>query len=106
MPMSLPALSRYRYALLAAALLAAPALASAQRRAPAGRVEAVVVTVPAVRVRTAPSSTSLSIDEFSQGTVFPLAPDQYQARDWYGVMIDGRIGYLPQNAAAPRTRGA
>lgn len=106
MPMSLAALSRCRYALLAAALLAVPALASAQRRAPASRVEAVVVTVPAARVRTAPSPTSLSIDDFSQGTVFPLAGEEYQSNDWYGVMIDGRIGYLPRNAAAPRARGA
>jgi hypothetical protein len=107
MPMSSAAFSRSRYALLVAALLAVPALASAQRRAAsASRVEAVVVTVPAIRVRTAPSATSLSIDDFTQGTVFSLAPDEYQSGDWYGVMIDGRIGYLPRNAAAPRARGA
>ena len=106
MPMSLAAFSRTRYALLAAALVAAPALASAQRRAPASRVEAVVVTAPAARVRTAPSPTSLSIDDFAQGTVFPLAGEDYQSNDWYGVMVDGRIGYLPRNAAAPRARGS
>jgi hypothetical protein len=107
MPMSPAALSRFRCALLVAALLAAPALASAQRRAaPASRVEAVVVTAAATRVRTAPSSTSLSIDDFTQGTVFQLAPDEYQSNDWYGVMLDGRIGYLPRNAAAPRARGS
>jgi hypothetical protein len=107
MPMPLAALPRIRCALLVAALLAAPALASAQRRsAPASRVEAVVVTVPAIRVRTAPSFTSLSIDDFTQGTVFPLAPEEYQSSDWYGVMIDGRIAYLPRNAAAPRARGS
>jgi hypothetical protein len=105
--MSPATLSRFRCALLAAALLAVPALASAQRRAaPASRVVAVVVTVPAIRVRTAPSLTSLSIDDFSQGTVFQLAPDEYQSNDWYGVMLDGRIAYLPRNSAAPRARGS
>ena len=106
MPISLAALSRHRCAVLVAALLAVPALASAQRRAAASRVEAVVVTVPAIRVRTSPSQTSLSIDDFTQGTVFPLAPDEYQSKDWYGVMVDGRIAYLPRNAAAPRARGS
>jgi hypothetical protein len=107
MPMSFAALSRFRCALLVAALLAAPALASAQRRAAsASRVESVVVTAAAIRVRTAPSATSLSIDDFSQGTVFQLAPDEYQSNDWYGVMLDGRIAYLPRNAAAPRARGS
>jgi hypothetical protein len=107
MPMLFAALPRIRCALLVAALLAAPALASAQRRsAPASRVEAVVVTVPSIRVRTAPSLTSLSIDDFTQGTVFPLASEEYQSSDWYGVMVDGRIAYLPRNAAAPRARGS
>jgi hypothetical protein len=106
MPKSLAMLSS-RGALLVAALLAAPALVLAQgRTGPASRVEAVVVTIPAVRVRTAPTGTSLTIDEFTQGTVFPLAPDEYQSKDWFGVMLDGRVAFLPRNAATPRVRGS
>jgi hypothetical protein len=107
MSISLAVASTYRRALFVAALLAAPALVSAQgRTAASARVEAVVVTVASIRVRTAPSQTSLSIDEFTQGTVFPLAPDEYQTNDWYAVMLDGRLAYLPRNAAAPRARGS
>ena len=46
------------------------------------------------------------MDDFTQGTVFQLAPDDYQSNDWYGVMLDGRIAYLPRNAAAPQSRGS
>jgi hypothetical protein len=107
MPMSLAAPSSARRVLLVAALLAAPALASAQgRAAPAPRVEAVVISVPSFRLRTAPSPSSLSIEEFTQGTVFPLAPDEYQTKDWYGVMLDGRIAYIAKLAVTPRMRGS
>lgn len=89
---------------LATALLLAAVPVLAQGRSGAGaRVESVIVTVPAVRVRSAPSISSLSIDEFREGSVFPLADDQYQSQDWLGIVIDGRIAFVPRYAVAPRT---
>ena len=100
MPMSLP---RFQPASLAAALLLAAVPVLAQGRSDSGnRVESVVVTAPAVRVRTAPSMTSLSIDEFREGSVFPLAADQYQSQDWLGIIVDGRVAFVPRYAVVPR----
>jgi hypothetical protein len=99
--------SRMCCALLAAALFVAPTQVSAQGRVDSGnRGEAVVITVASVRVRTAPSISSLSIDEFAQGSVFPLAGEEYQTTDWLGVIVDGRIAYVPRFAAALRQRAA
>lgn len=100
MPMSLPWI---RPVSLAAALLfaAVPALAQGRSNASA-RVESVVVTAPAVRVRTAPYMSSLSIDEFREGAVFPLASDTYHSQDWLGIMIDGRVAFVPRYAVAAR----
>ena len=89
-----------RYALLAAALLTAPALASAQG---AARGPSIVVTAPSIRVRTAPSIQSLSIDDFAQGSVFVLAPDEHHSVDWLGIWIDGRLAFVPRYAVALRT---
>lgn len=100
MLMSLPTI---RPVSLAAALLLAAVPALAQGRSDAGaRVESVVVTAPAVRVRTAPSISSLSIDEFREGAVFPLASDAYQSQDWFGILIDGRVAFVPRYAVAAR----
>jgi hypothetical protein len=107
MPMPVAVPSSVRCALLAAALLAVPTLTSAQGRANAGsRVESVVVTAPSVRVRTAPSISSLSIDEFREGSVFPVASEEYQSKDWLGIVLDGRVAYLPRYAVAARLRPA
>ena len=100
MPMSLP---RIRPVPLAAALLLAAVPVLAQGRSDTGtRVESVVVTAPAVRVRSAPSMTSLSIDEFREGSVFPLAAVQYQFQDWLGIILDGRVAFVPRYAVAAR----
>ena len=105
MPKSIAVSPQVRCALFAAALIAAPALVSAQGRADAvSRVESVVITVPSVRVRSAPSITSLSIDEFAQGSVFPVASDEWQSADWVGVIVDSRIAFVPRFAVAPRQR--
>jgi hypothetical protein len=99
--------SRVRCALLVAALVAAPALLSAQARAGVTRrVELVMVTAPSVRVRTAPSGSSLSIEDVGKGTVFHVAADDYQTKDWIGVVLDGRIAFVPRDAVAPRAYGA
>ncbi len=100
MPMSLP---RIQPASLAAALLLAAVPVLAQGRSvPGSRVESVVVTAPAVRVRTAPSMSSLSIEEFREGSVFSLAADQYQSQDWLGIVLDGRVAFVPRYAVVPR----
>ncbi len=99
MPTSMTVPSGMRRALNVAILFAVPAVLPAQ-----GRAESIVVTVPAVRVRTQPSMTSLSIDEFAQGSVFALASQDYQYKDWVGVMLDGRIGYVPRFAVGPKNR--
>jgi hypothetical protein len=107
--MPLPAIptSRLRCALLTAALFIAPPQVSAQARADAGpRGELVVITAASVRVRTAPSIGSLSIDEFAQGSTFRLAGEEYQSADWHAVIVDGRIGYVPRFATALRARAA
>jgi hypothetical protein len=97
--------SRLRCTLLAATLFIAPTQLSAQSRADASpRGELVVITAASVRVRTAPSIGSLSIDEFAQGSTFRLAGDEYQSADWHAVIVDGRIGYLPRFATALRPR--
>ena len=107
MPMSAAVPSRVRCALLVAALLATPALLSAQTRAGATRrVELVIVTAASVRVRTAPYISSLSIEDVGKGTVFHVAADEYQSKDWIGVMLDGRIAFVPRDAIAPRAFGA
>ena len=107
MPMSVAVRSLVRSALLALTLIAAPALAWAQSGAGTGaRVESIVVTAPSVRVRTAPYMSSLSIDEFGQGTVFPLASEDYHSKDWFGVMVDGRVAYVPRYAVALKGRSA
>ena len=96
-------LARIRPLSLAAALLLAAVPVLAQGRSDTGaRVESVVVTAPAVRVRTAPSISSLSIDEFREGAVFPLASDAYQSQDWFGIVLDGRVAFIPRYAVAPR----
>jgi hypothetical protein len=105
MPQSVVTTSRLCLALLAAALFAAPSGLQAQGRADAGsRGESVVITVPSVRVRTAPSISSLSIDDFAQGSVFPLADEDYQTKEWLGVIVDGRIAFVPRYAVAVRQR--
>lgn len=91
-----------RCALLLAAL-AAPAAALAQGRADA-RGEQVVVTTAAVRIRTAPSMISLSTDEYGAGTQFRLAPEDYQSKDWFAIEYDGRVLYVPRNAAVLKSR--
>ena len=101
MPTSMTVSPGMRRALTVAILFAVPAVLPAQ-----GRAESIVVTVPAVRVRTQPSMTSLSIDEFAQGSVFVLASQDYQYKDWVGVMLDGRIGYVPRIAVAQKARAA
>ena len=101
MPQSVAMWSRMRFALLGAALVLAPTQLSAQGRTG----ESVIVTAASVRVRTAPSISSLSIDDFAQGSVFPLAGEDYQTADWLAVIVDGRIAYLPRFAAALRQRG-
>ena len=104
MPMSLPGIQPVS---LAAALLLAAVPVLAQGRSDTGsRVESVVVTAPAVRVRSAPSMSSLSIEEFREGSVFPLAADQYQSQDWLGIMLDGRVAFVPRYAVVPRPVGA
>jgi hypothetical protein len=105
MPMPAPVPSRLRSALLAVALFAAPAVASAQERAAAGaRLDSIVVTASSVRVRSGPSMQSLSIEEFSQGTVFPLAPAEYHTNDWLGIALDGRVAFIPRYAVALKLR--
>jgi hypothetical protein len=105
MPQFVVTTPRMCCALLAAALLAAPSGLRAQGRADgSSRGESVVITAASVRVRTAPSISSLSIDEFAQGSVFSLAADGYQSADWLAVIVDGRIGYVPRFAAAARQR--
>lgn len=101
MPTSMTMPSGMRRALLVAFLFAVPAVLPAQ-----GRAESIVVTAPAVRVRTEPSMTSLSIDEFGQGSVFVLASQDYQYKDWVGVMLDGRVAYVPRFAVAAKQRSA
>ena len=102
-PVAMP--SPTRLALLAAALLLAPGAIAAQgRSAPSGHPESVVVTAPTVRVRTAPYMTSLSIDDLHEGTVLRLAADDYQSKDWYGVILDGRVAFVPRYAAAVGSR--
>lgn len=102
MPMSVAVSSRMRCALLLAALVA-PAAALAQGRADA-RGEQVVVTTAAVRIRTAPSMISLSTDEYGAGTQFRLAPEDYQSKDWFAIEYDGRVLYVPRNAAVLKSR--
>ncbi|HET9013642.1 MAG TPA: hypothetical protein VFN38_17585, partial [Gemmatimonadaceae bacterium] len=87
------------------ATLIAPAAAFAQGRADA-RVEPVVVTTTAVRIRTAPSSIALSTDEYGPGTQFRLAPSDYQLKDWYAIEYDGRVLYVPRYAAVMKGRAA
>src|ERR1700694_3065699 len=103
--MSVAELSTLRSTLLALALFAAPALASAQGRAATGaRLDSIVVTVSSVRVRSEASMQSLSIDEFVQGTVFALAPDEYHTRDWFGIALDGRVAFIPRYAVALKSQ--
>jgi hypothetical protein len=106
MPMSAAVPSRARCALLVAALLSAPALLAAQSRAASRRVELVMVSTPSVRIRTAPFGTSLSIEEVGKGTVFHVAADDYQSKDWIGIILDGRIAYVPRYAMVARAFGA
>ncbi|HEY2027045.1 MAG TPA: hypothetical protein VGG78_08555, partial [Gemmatimonadaceae bacterium] len=77
-----------------------PALARAQSRSAAGARGDSIVVMETIRIRTAPAPQSLSIDEVSAGSVFAVAPDDYQTRDWVGVMFDGRVAYVPRYAAA------
>ena len=100
MPQSVATWSRMRCALLGAALIVAPTQLSAQSRSS----ESVVITAASVRVRTAPSISSLSIDDFARGSIFPLAGEDYQTADWIAVVVDGRIAYVPRVAAALRQR--
>jgi hypothetical protein len=106
MPMSAAVRSPVRCALLVAALLSAPALLAAQSRAAVRRVELVMVSTPSVRIRTAPFGTSLSIEEVGKGTVFHVAGDDYQSKDWIGIILDGRIAYVPRYAMVARAFGA
>jgi hypothetical protein len=94
--------SRMRPALFALLVTAAPSLGLAQ--AGNGRSATVVVTVPSVRVRTAPSPSSLSIDEFREGSVFAVADDDYQTKDWTAILLDGRVAFVPRLAVATRSR--
>lgn len=95
-----------RSALLAAALVAAPSLASAQGQSgAAARVDSIVVTAPSVRVRSAPSPQSLSIDEFAQGSVFPLASEEYHSKEWLGIVLDGRVAFIPRYAVVLKPQG-
>src|SRR4029079_973825 len=75
-------------------------------RAASRRVELVMVSVPSVRVRTAPYGSSLSIEDVSEGTVFHVASDEYQSKDWIGIILDGRIAYVPRDAMVARAFGA
>jgi len=102
MPVPLP--SRMRSALVVVALLS-PALVSAQGRA-GSRVDSIVVTASSVRVRTGPSMQSLSIDEFGEGSAFPLASEEYFSRDFLGIVLDGRIAFVPRYAVALKQRAA
>ena len=106
LPMLRPVRSSVRCTLLTLALLMTPALARAQSRSASGaRVDSIVV-METIRIRTAPAPQSLSIDEVSAGSVFAVAPDDYQTRDWVGVMFDGRIAYVPRYAAAIKPQRA
>jgi hypothetical protein len=102
MQMSLVPPMRTRAALLVMALSVLSMPVMAQGRS-ASRVESVIVTAPSVRVRTAPSISSLSIDEYARGSVFATAPAEYQYKDWLGVMLDGRVVFIPRDAIATRS---
>ena len=63
-------------------------------------MESVVVTASSIRVRTAPWMSSLSIEEFREGSVFALASEEYQSKDWLGIVLDGRVAFVPRYAVA------
>ena len=65
-----------------------------------------MVSAPSVRIRTAPYGSSLSIEDVGKGTVFHVASDEYQSKDWIGIVLDGRIAYVPREAMVARAFGA
>ncbi|HET9013313.1 MAG TPA: hypothetical protein VFN38_15925, partial [Gemmatimonadaceae bacterium] len=97
--------SRMRTALLVAATAGVPALALAQgTSASRARPQSIVVTAPSIRVRTAPSMLSISIEEVSRGQVFALASDENHSKDWVGIVLDGRIAFLPRYSIGLRSQ--
>jgi hypothetical protein len=97
--------SRVRALLIIFALWALPTAARAQRQAaatdPLASQDSVVIMEP-VRIRTAPSPASLSIDEVAPGTALAIEAGSALGGPWIAVRFDERTAFVPREYVSIR----
>jgi hypothetical protein len=99
------AASRLRSLLVISALSALPMAAGAQRPAAPGDPLASqdsVVIIESVRVRTAPSPSSLSIDQVAPGTTLAIEAGSALGGPWIAVRYDERTAFVPREYVSIR----